>query len=99
MPDRVEIPEGWTVRLEDKQPTVARDDPRPWEGVWIEVEGPSNVGSPADRLMLASRLAKQTAEDWATTRKFGTPRFMAVKTDEWPADGRFARGYAYQALK
>lgn len=95
----MEIPEGWAVRLEDDEPSVARDDQRAWEAVWIEVEGPSDVLSPADRLRLTSRLARQAAGEWAAARNLGEPRFMAAKYDGWPADGRFTRGHTYQALK
>jgi hypothetical protein len=97
--DRVEIPEGWAVRLEDDQPTVTRDDTRAWEAVWIEVEGPSDALSPAERLSLTARLARQAAEEWAVARNLEEPRFVAAKYDGWPADGRFARGHAYQAFK
>jgi hypothetical protein len=92
-----QAPEGWTVGLEGKEPTVALSDQTPYKAVWIDVEGPSDALSPTERLALTSQLAERAAREWAQEEGLGTPYLTGASLDSWVADKRFKRTHAYQA--
>lgn len=89
----MDIPEGWTVKAGDYEspPEIQSADTRP--AVWVEVSGPNDQLSPADRVRTASRLAKQAAEDWGSEKGIpGEPRLSGASTDTgWEVEGRFTQ--------
>lgn len=92
--EHTEIPEGWTVTAEEYESPaeIQSTDTRP--AVWVEVSGPNNQLSPAERLSIATRLARQAAEDWGSEKGIpGEPKLSGASTDSgWELKNRFVQG-------
>lgn len=93
--ESIEIPEGWTVDVEEWESPRLRNGPTPPPGICVDVGGPSDQLSPAERLSICIGLADQAAKKWAEEKGLGAPRFSAAKQDDWPADGRFVQTRFY----